>query len=94
MNSGTFRLADLDEILPRKFQRRLDRLRSARNEIDMAKTCRRAGDEEIGEPLGGLGGEEGGVRIGEPLGLRADRFDDSGWPWPRQETAAPPLASR
>ena len=46
------RLALLDEILPRHFQRRLDRFRSAADEIDVIDACGRVLDQAIGQILG------------------------------------------
>ena len=39
----------LDEILPRHLERRLDRLRPAGHEIDVADALRRVGDQPVGE---------------------------------------------
>ena len=68
---AALRLADLDEILARHLERRLDRLRTAADEIDMAQPGRRVLDQAVGEALGGFGGEESGVRIGEGVELFA-----------------------
>ncbi len=67
------RLPDLDEILARHLQRRLDRLRAPAHEIRMARPGRRRPDQAVGEFLGDPRGEEAGVRIGEPVRLRAHR---------------------
>ena len=63
------RLADLDKILARHLERRLDRLRAAAHEIDMAQTRRSILDQPVGEAFGDFGGEESGVRIGEGVEL-------------------------
>src|SRR6185437_12830668 len=44
------RLADLQEVLPRQLERRLDRLRTTADEIDPLDARRRALDQGIGEP--------------------------------------------
>ena len=72
------RLAALDEILPRELQRRLDRLRSAADEERMAEALRRVRDEVVGKLFGGLRGEEAGMRVFEPVELRAHGRDDVG----------------
>src|ERR1700678_3007194 len=59
------RLADLDKILARHLERRLDRLRAAADEIDTAQARRSILDQPVGEAFGDFGGEESGVRIGE-----------------------------
>ena len=66
----------LDEILPRHLERGLDRLGPAADQIDVAQARRRVRDEPVGEPLGGLRGEEGGVGVGERVELPAQRRDD------------------
>ena len=76
------RLADLDEILPRHLERRLDRLRAAADEIGVSEPGGRVGDEAVGEPFGDLGGEEAAMGIGELVELamqrRAARRDGHG----------------
>src|SRR5216117_2164746 len=52
------RLSGLDEILARHLERRLDRFRSTRDEIDVPDPRRCIGDQRIGKLLGHLGGEE------------------------------------
>ncbi len=87
-------LATLDEILPRHFQRRLDRFRSAAHEVGVADAGGGVGDQAVGEFLGDLGGEEAGMGIGELVELLVQSPPiTAGWPCPRQETAAPPEAS-
>ncbi len=63
------RLALLDEILTRHFQRGLDRFRSAADEIDVIDTFRRGLDQPIGELFGDFGREEAGMGIGELVEL-------------------------
>ena len=67
---AALRLTGLDKKLPGEFQRRLDRLRAAADEIDFREPRRRIGDQPFGQRLGRLGGEKGCVRIGEPVELR------------------------
>ena len=74
-DAATLRLARLDEILPRHLERGLDGLGPAADQIDAAQARRRVGYEPVGEPLGGLGGEEGGVGVGERVELPAQRRD-------------------
>ena len=74
----TPRLALLDEILPRHFQRRLDRLRAAADEIDVAEPGRSVFDQPVGEPLGDVGREKGGVGVGERVELPVQGGDDVG----------------
>ena len=62
-------LAALGEVLPRHLERRLDRLRAAADEIDVAQPRRSILDQPVGQLLGHLGGEEAGVRIGELVEL-------------------------
>ena len=69
------RLAALDEILPRELDAGLDRLRSAADEIGVGETAGLMPDQRFGERLGRLGGEEGGVRIGQRRGLLRHRRD-------------------
>ena len=63
------RLALLDEILPRHFQRRLDRLRSAADEIDVVDPFGRGLDEAVGELFGDFGREETRVCVGKLVEL-------------------------
>ena len=72
------RLADLDEILPRHLHGRLDRLRAAGDEIDVIEPLRRQIDQPLGQFLGDIGGEEGGVGIGDAIHLRTHRRHDLG----------------
>ena len=69
------RLALLHEILPREFQRRLHRLRSARHQIDPVEIARRMLDQQIGQRFGRLRGEKAGMRIGQLVKLRLDGLD-------------------
>ena len=52
------RFALLDEILPRHFQRGLDRFRSAAHEIDVIDSLGRGLDQPVGQLLGDLGREK------------------------------------
>ena len=70
---AALRLADLDEILPRHLERRLDRLRTAADEIDMAHPGRRVLDQPVGQALGDFGREKARVRIGEGVELPPHR---------------------
>ena len=70
---AALRLADLDEILARHLERRLDRLRTAADQIDMAQSRRRVLDQPVGQTLGDFGREEGGVRIGQRVELAPHR---------------------
>ena len=71
MTWRALRLADLDEILARHLERRLDRLRTAAHEIDVAQAGRGVLDQAVGEALGGFGGEKRRMRVGELIELRA-----------------------
>ena len=66
-------LADLDEILARHLERRLDRLRTAADQVDWLKPGRGVLDQAVGQTLGGFGGEKGRVRIGQRLELAPHR---------------------
>ena len=66
-------LADLDEILARHLERRLDRLRTAADQIDALKSGRSVLDQAVGQTLGDLGGEKGRVRVGQRVELPAHR---------------------
>ena len=68
---AALRLADLDEILARHLERRLDRLRTAAHQIDAIEAGGSVLDQTVGEAFGGLGGEKGGVRVGELIELLA-----------------------
>ena len=67
------RLALLDEILPRHFQRRFDRFRPAADEIDMTNTPGRIGGQTVGQLLRHLGGEETGMGVGDLVELCMQR---------------------
>ena len=71
-------LPDLDEILARHLERRLDRLGAAAHEVRMARAGGRGTDELIGERFGGLRGEEARVRVREPVDLRVHRREHVG----------------
>jgi len=62
-------LARLDKILPRHLERRLDGLRAAAHEVDVAHARRGMRHEVRAQLLGHLGGEEAGVRISELVEL-------------------------
>ena len=72
------RLPDLDEVLARHLERRLDRLRAAADEVDVAHAGGRVRDQLVGQRLGDLGGEEARVRVGEPVDLRVHRREHVG----------------
>ena len=75
---ATLRLADLDEILARHLERRLDRLGTAADQIDMAHSGRRVLDQPVGEALGDFGGEKGRVRVGHRVELPPHRGEHVG----------------
>jgi hypothetical protein len=87
-------LADLEKVLPRQLDRRLDRFRAAGDEIDAVDALRRVLDQQIGEFLGRLGGEEAGMGKGDPSTCALIAAVTSASEWPRQETAAPPEPSK
>src|SRR5206468_108393 len=62
-------LTRLDEILPRHLERRLDGLRAAADEVDVAGARRAMGDEVLAQLLRDLRGEEAGVRVGQLVEL-------------------------
>ena len=64
-------LADLDKILSRHLKRRLDRLRTAADQIDMAQSGRSVLDQAVGETLSDFGGEKGRVSVRERVELPA-----------------------
>ena len=70
---GALRLADLDEVLARHLERRLDRFRAAADEVGVAHASGRAADQLVGQRLGDVGGEEAGVRVGDAVDLRVHR---------------------
>ena len=63
------RLPDLDEILPRHFERCFDCLRSARHEIGVADALRSARDQPVGQGFGRFVGEEARMGVGKLVGL-------------------------
>ena len=65
------RLADLDEILARHLESRLDRLGAAADQIDVAQARGSVLNQPVGESLGGFGGEKGGMRLGKRVKLFA-----------------------
>ena len=69
-------LADLDEILTRHLQRRLDRLRSAADQIYVLQSLGRAAGQVIGKSLCRLGREKAGVRERQSIDLRVHRRGD------------------
>jgi hypothetical protein len=75
---AALRLADLDEVLPRHLHRGLDGLRAAGDEIDIIEPLRRQPDQPLSQFLGDIGGEEGGVGVGDAVDLRAHRGHDLG----------------
>jgi hypothetical protein len=64
--------------LPRHLERRLDRLRSATDEIDVVEAGRGVFDEAVGETLGCLSREERGVGVGERVELLVQRRNHVG----------------
>ena len=70
---AALRLADLDKILARHLERRLDRLRTAADQIDVAQPGRRVLDQPVGQTLGDFGREKGRVRVGQRLELASHR---------------------
>ena len=78
----SLRLALLHEILPRHLQRRLDGLRPAADEVDVAGAARRVRDQVFGQLFGDLRREEARVRIGQicraERAWRPARRDDRG----------------
>ena len=74
------RLAHLDAVLPRHFERSLHRLRAARDVIDMCDPVRRMCDQMIGETFGNLGREERAVHVGKLAHLLDDRRIDRWMP--------------
>ena len=73
---GPLGLTDLDKILARHLERRLDRFRAAADQVDMAEAGRSVLDQAVGQALGDLGGEKGRVRIGQRVELLAHRGHD------------------
>jgi hypothetical protein len=88
------RFADLEEILPGELDRGLDGLGPAGEQIDPVDALGCGLDQQVGERLGGVGGEEAGMGEGDPVELVVDRGAHVGSEWPRQDTAAPPEPSR
>ena len=70
---AALRLADLDEILARHLERRLDRLRAAADQIDALKPGRSVLDQPVGQTLGDFGREKGRVRVGQRVELPPHR---------------------
>ena len=68
----SLRLADLDKILARQFQRRFDRLRPAGAEIGARNARRRACNQCIGQRLHRLIGKKRCMCEGDPVYLRLD----------------------
>lgn len=71
---GTLRLADLDEILSRHLQACLDRLRAGGDEEGTGQAAGTIADQQVGQLLRRIGGEEGGVGICHAAGLGGDRL--------------------
>ena len=65
------RLAPLDKILPREFQRRFGRLGTARDEHHMIDAVRRVRDEIVRQLFRDAGREETGMRVFEMVELAA-----------------------
>ncbi len=80
---AALRLALLDKILTRHFQRGLDRFRSATDEVDVIDALRRRLDQPIGQFFGNLGREKGGVRIRNRIELLVKRRYDIRMPMPQ-----------
>ncbi len=68
-----FRLTLLDEILPRKLERRLDRFRTAADKIDLTDTLWCVSDQIVRQLFGDARREETGMRIGELVDLLMHR---------------------
>jgi hypothetical protein len=66
-------LTDLDKILARHLERPLDRLRTAADQIDVAKPGRGVLDQAVGETLGDFGREKRRVRVSQRLELASHR---------------------
>ncbi len=75
---AALRLPGLDEILSRHLERRLDRFGPAADEIDVIDAVGRVLDQPVGQTLGGFGGEEGRVGVGERVQLPMQRRDHVG----------------
>ena len=71
------RLADLEEILARQLERRLDALGAAGVEIHALDAGRRTSDDMVRKQLGYFGREERSVRVGKLIELALDRGDDA-----------------
>ena len=67
-------LADFDEILARKLQRRFHRFRAARHQIHVIEPVWRIGGECVGERFGGIGREKARVCVGDAIDLRVHRL--------------------
>ena len=75
---ATLGLADLDEVLPGHLQGRLDRLGATTDEVHVAHAGGCGADQQVGQLLGHLGGEEAGVGIGQLIDLAVHGRDDVG----------------
>lgn len=71
-------LAALDEVLARQLQGRLHRLGATGDEVDRGEAGRRPLDQEVGQCLHRLGGEEGAVGVGQLADLLAHGIDHLG----------------
>ena len=69
-------LADFDEVLARKLERRFHRFGSARYQIHLIESARRIGGERIGQRFSGVGREKARMRVGDSVDLRVHRFQD------------------
>ena len=77
---GPLGLADLDKILARHLERRLDRLGTAADQIDMAHSGRGVLDQPVGQTLGDFCGEKARVRVGQRIELPPHRGQHLGMP--------------
>jgi hypothetical protein len=67
--AGALRLANLEKILPGHFEGGLHPLGATTHEVGVAHASRRAGNQVRRQFLGHVGGEETGVRKGQPVDL-------------------------
>ena len=70
--AGSVGLPTLQEVLAREFERALHRLRPRRHEEGMRQAARLISQQQIGQGLGRLRGEEAGMNVTELACLPAD----------------------